>query len=56
MNTSFQYHAKAKGYFSPERFSARTGGSKAHELAMDSADARHNRRASPTMTVNGRRR
>jgi predicted RNA-binding Zn-ribbon protein involved in translation (DUF1610 family) len=32
---TFQRHAKAKGYFSPERFSARTDGGKAHELAMN---------------------
>ena len=32
---TFQRHAKAKGYFAPERFVGRTEETKAHELAMN---------------------
>lgn len=32
---TFQRHAKAKGYFAPERFIGRTETAKAHELAMN---------------------
>ena len=32
---TFQRHAKAKGYFAPDRFEGRDDGTKAHELAMN---------------------